>query len=336
MIETRKPRERVPESEKITINLGFVDLGRIDLLVQEGFYSNRTDFIRTAIRNQLGTHGEEVSRSLERKTLELGLRDIGVAELEAARAAGEKLHLKVVGLLRIAPDVRPNWRARRSSRSPCWAPCRPPRTQGRSGRQDQIDRASGNKRKDDERRFRRGDPPRDWHLALGRSGGCDRRSSRPLWPLAGLRRPRMPRPRMPSRMHELRLSQSSAERSSLRQTAGVAGADRAQLRTDGNRSEQAAERKLAGRADRCATPSGPCPQGGRHRRPAGSRRGARRRRRSRSPRALRSATCSTLARRAHAATGFTCRPPPATGFRAWSSCCTAARRTPRTSPRAPA
>jgi Arc/MetJ-type ribon-helix-helix transcriptional regulator len=104
----RQLRERVPESEKITINLGYVDLGRIDLLVQEGFYSNRTDLIRTAIRNQLGTHTEEVSRSLERKTLELGLRDIGVADLEAARAAGEKLHLKVVGLLRIAPDVTPH------------------------------------------------------------------------------------------------------------------------------------------------------------------------------------------------------------------------------------
>jgi Arc/MetJ-type ribon-helix-helix transcriptional regulator len=105
--QSRQPRERVPESEKITINLGYVDLGRIDLLVHEGFYSNRTDFIRTAIRNQLGTHAEEVSRSLERKTLELGLRDIGAADLEGARAAGERLHLKVVGLLRIAPDVTP-------------------------------------------------------------------------------------------------------------------------------------------------------------------------------------------------------------------------------------
>ena len=107
MSESRLARERVPESEKITINLGYVDLGRIDLLVQEGFYSNRTDFIRTAIRNQLGAHAGEVSRSLERKTLELGLRDIGVADLERARAAGETLHLRVVGLLRIAPDVGP-------------------------------------------------------------------------------------------------------------------------------------------------------------------------------------------------------------------------------------
>lgn len=107
MAERRQRRERVPESEKITINLGYVDLGRIDLLVQEGFYSNRTDFIRTAIRNQLGTHTEEVSRSLERKTLELGLRDIDVADLEAARVAGKRLHLKVVGLLRISDDVMP-------------------------------------------------------------------------------------------------------------------------------------------------------------------------------------------------------------------------------------
>ena len=100
-------RERAPDSEKITINLGYVDLGRIDLLVQEGFFSNRTDFIRTAIRNQLRSQSEEVSRSIDRHTLDVGLRELGVAELEAARAAGEMLHVKVVGLVRIAPDVTP-------------------------------------------------------------------------------------------------------------------------------------------------------------------------------------------------------------------------------------
>ena len=93
------------ESEKITINLGYIDLGRIDLLVQEGFYSNRTDFIRTAIRNQLTTHSQEVTQSIDRHTLELGLRDFSVVDLEAVKAAGEKLHIKVVGLARIAPDV---------------------------------------------------------------------------------------------------------------------------------------------------------------------------------------------------------------------------------------
>jgi Arc/MetJ-type ribon-helix-helix transcriptional regulator len=103
----RQLRERVPESEKITINLGYVDLGRIDLLVQEGFYSNRSDFIRTAIRNQLSSHAPEVARSIDRHMLELGLRELGVADLEAARSAGEKLHVKVLGLLRIAPEVTP-------------------------------------------------------------------------------------------------------------------------------------------------------------------------------------------------------------------------------------
>lgn len=96
---------RPGDTEKITINLGPVDLGRIDLLVQEGFYSNRTDFIRTAIRNQLTAQGDAVAQSIERHTLELGLRDITRAELEAARGAGETLHVKVVGLARIAPDV---------------------------------------------------------------------------------------------------------------------------------------------------------------------------------------------------------------------------------------
>ena len=107
MSNVRPIREKAPDSEKITINLGYVDLGRIDLLVQEGFYSNRSDFIRTAIRNQLDTHAENVSRSIERHTMELGLRDYSRADLEAMQRAGEILHVKVVGLARIASDVTP-------------------------------------------------------------------------------------------------------------------------------------------------------------------------------------------------------------------------------------
>jgi Arc/MetJ-type ribon-helix-helix transcriptional regulator len=106
-MEERKPMSDKSESEKITINLGYVDLGRIDLLVREGFYSNRTDLIRTAIRNQLATHTDAVAQSIARHTLELGLRDITRADLEAAKAAGETLHVKVVGLARIAADVTP-------------------------------------------------------------------------------------------------------------------------------------------------------------------------------------------------------------------------------------
>jgi Arc/MetJ-type ribon-helix-helix transcriptional regulator len=101
-------RDKGGDSEKITINLGYVDLGRVDLLVREGFYSNRTDFIRTAIRNQLANHAESVTRSIARHTLEMGLRDYSREDLEAVKAAGEKLHIKVVGLARIAPDVTPD------------------------------------------------------------------------------------------------------------------------------------------------------------------------------------------------------------------------------------
>ena len=101
------PRARVAESEKITINLGFVDLGQIDLLVRDGFYSNRTDFIRTAIRNLLDRHGEAVKQSVARKRLDLGLRTYGREELETAQAAGEMLHIQVLGLAIIAADVTP-------------------------------------------------------------------------------------------------------------------------------------------------------------------------------------------------------------------------------------
>src|SRR5947209_15012621 len=95
------------KTEKITINLGPVDLGQIDLLVQEGFYSNRTDFIRTAIRNQLATHAEVVKRTVARKTLVLGVQYYTRRELEAVRAAGEKLQINVLGLASIADDVSP-------------------------------------------------------------------------------------------------------------------------------------------------------------------------------------------------------------------------------------
>ena len=95
------------ETEKITINLGLVDLGQVDLLVQEGFYSNRTDFIRTAIRNQLSTHAEVVRQTVARKTLVLGLENYTRQDLEAVREAGETLEIKVLGLASIAGDVSP-------------------------------------------------------------------------------------------------------------------------------------------------------------------------------------------------------------------------------------
>jgi len=95
------------ETEKITINLVFVDLGQIDLLVQEGFYSNRTDFIRTAIRNQLANHAETVKETVARKTLVLGLQHYTRQDLEAVRAAGQKLQIQVLGLANIADDVSP-------------------------------------------------------------------------------------------------------------------------------------------------------------------------------------------------------------------------------------
>jgi len=100
-------RPKVGDSEKITINLGYVDLGRIDLMVQDGFYSNRTDFIRTAIRNQLERHAEVVKQSVSRKSLDLGLRHYSREDLEAARAAGQMLHINVLGLASIAQDVTP-------------------------------------------------------------------------------------------------------------------------------------------------------------------------------------------------------------------------------------
>lgn len=93
--------------EKITINLGCVDLGQIDLLVQEGFYSNRTDLIKTAIRNQLATHGDVVRQVVSRKTLVLGLQHYTAADLKAVQAAKQMLQIRVLGLVSFAADVTP-------------------------------------------------------------------------------------------------------------------------------------------------------------------------------------------------------------------------------------
>src|SRR5258708_17268832 len=98
-------RDKAGDTEKLTMNIGFVDLGRIDLLVQEGFYSNRTDFIRTAIRHQLAAHADIVKDSIVRHTLELGLRRYSRADLENERSAGRKLRLPVVGLATIDENV---------------------------------------------------------------------------------------------------------------------------------------------------------------------------------------------------------------------------------------
>jgi len=107
MTQIHQLRPKPADSEKITINLGYVDLGQIDLMVQEGFYSNRTDFIRSAIRSQLERHADVVKRSTIRKRLDLGLRHYSREDLEAARRAGEMLEIHVLGLASIALDVTP-------------------------------------------------------------------------------------------------------------------------------------------------------------------------------------------------------------------------------------
>ena len=98
-------RAKLPDSEKVTINLGYIDLGQIDLLVAEGFYGNRSDFIRAAIRQQLARHGEVVGQAVARRTLVLGLQRFEAADLRAVQAAGERLRIRVLGLAVIADDV---------------------------------------------------------------------------------------------------------------------------------------------------------------------------------------------------------------------------------------
>lgn len=107
-LRPRAPEGKLPDSEKITVNLGFVDLGRVDLMVRDGFYANRADFIRTAVRNQLDRQDEAVRQSVARRRLSLGLSHYAREDLEAARDAGEPLHIQVLGLVSIAGDVTPD------------------------------------------------------------------------------------------------------------------------------------------------------------------------------------------------------------------------------------
>jgi Arc/MetJ-type ribon-helix-helix transcriptional regulator len=102
-----EPRQRTGETEKMTVNVGVVDLGHVDLLVQEGFYSNRSDLMRTALRNQLALHADTVKQTVARRTLMVGLQHYSRADLEAVVAAGQRLQVQVVGLARIADDVSP-------------------------------------------------------------------------------------------------------------------------------------------------------------------------------------------------------------------------------------
>lgn len=108
MTDIDKQRSRGGDSEKITLNLGHVDLGRMDLLVREGFYANRTDVMRTAIRALLDRHDDAVRKTVVRSELDLGIRHFGRTELEAARAADRPLNIRVLGLATIAADVDPD------------------------------------------------------------------------------------------------------------------------------------------------------------------------------------------------------------------------------------
>jgi Arc/MetJ-type ribon-helix-helix transcriptional regulator len=107
-IITQDNRTRTGDTEKITINLGPIDLGQIDLLVQEGFYSNRTDLIRTAIRNQLQSHADVIRQTVARKSFVLGLQHYSRTDLEAVLASGQKLQIQVLGLATIDADVTPD------------------------------------------------------------------------------------------------------------------------------------------------------------------------------------------------------------------------------------
>jgi Arc/MetJ-type ribon-helix-helix transcriptional regulator len=107
MVHREAIMAEVDKTEKITINIGLIDLGQIDLLVDEGFYANRTDFIRTAIRRQIESRASAVDQTVSRRTLTLGAQHYSRQDLESLRAAGRSTEIRALGLVTIAEDVSP-------------------------------------------------------------------------------------------------------------------------------------------------------------------------------------------------------------------------------------
>lgn len=124
-LRPKGPGPKLPESEKVTVNLGFVDLGRVDLMVRDGFYANRADFIRTAVRNQLDRQEEALRQSVARRQLSLGLTYITRAELEAARDSGTPSASRSSGSPASPTTSRRSSPGRPSRRSTCSAPSMP-------------------------------------------------------------------------------------------------------------------------------------------------------------------------------------------------------------------
>jgi len=100
-------KSKLPDTDKVTVNMGLVDLAQMDLLVEEGFYTNRTDFVRTAVRNLLQQHQETIRQTVVRKRFVMGMQRYAKAELERVVANGEQLEIHVLGLATIDEDVTP-------------------------------------------------------------------------------------------------------------------------------------------------------------------------------------------------------------------------------------
>jgi Arc/MetJ-type ribon-helix-helix transcriptional regulator len=98
-------QQKLPDSDKVTVNVGLVDLAQLDLLVEEGFYSNRTDFVRTAIRNLLQMHADTIRQTVVRKRYVMGMHRYSRRELEQVVASGQQLDIQVLGLAVIEDDV---------------------------------------------------------------------------------------------------------------------------------------------------------------------------------------------------------------------------------------
>jgi Arc/MetJ-type ribon-helix-helix transcriptional regulator len=97
----------VPDTEKVSFNLSVVDMGQVDLLIEQGFYSSRTDFLVASVRNLLATHNTTVRQAVERRFMTLGVAVYTREDLEARVAAHKPIDIRVVGVLKIADDVTP-------------------------------------------------------------------------------------------------------------------------------------------------------------------------------------------------------------------------------------
>ena len=95
-------------SEKVSVNINTSTLSSIDLLIDHGYYSNRSDFINQALREGIQKHQKTLDRIIDAKTEAngespnqwfIGVYGLEKREIDAAKSRGITMEIKGYGVL---------------------------------------------------------------------------------------------------------------------------------------------------------------------------------------------------------------------------------------------